>query len=70
MVTVNWIIRLCGRLNFFRCLRKNIPCCAFLAMETMFLSHFRSLDMVLPRILSDLIVETTETLMIGGGGCA
>ncbi len=56
----------CGRLNFLSWWRKYSLCLAFYTMESMWLSHFRSWEMVMPRNLND---STTVTVlfMMGSG---
>ncbi len=43
----------CGRLNFLSWRRKNNLCWAFFTMDSMWLSHFRSCEMVGPRNPND-----------------
>lgn len=43
---LNWIFRLCGRLNFCSCLGINVVCCSLLAMAV---SDFRALEIFVPR---------------------
>ncbi len=57
---------LCGRLNF-RWRRKYNLCWAFLTIESMWVSHFRSWEMVVPRNLNDSTAVTVLFMMVSGG---
>ncbi len=57
----------CGRLNFFSWRRKYILCWAFFTMESMWVSHFRSWEMVVPRNLNDSTAFTELFMIVSGG---
>ncbi len=48
----------CGKLNFLSCQRKNNFCWAFFTMDSMWLSRFRSWEIVVPRNLNDSTAVT------------
>ncbi len=58
----------CGRLSFLRWWRKYSLCWAFFTMESMWLSHFSSCEMVVPRSLNDSTAVTVLFMMVSGGG--
>ncbi len=57
----------CGRLNFLSWRRKYSLCWAFFTMDSMWLSHFRSWEIVVPRNLNDFIAVTLLFMMVTGG---
>ncbi len=68
MAEKNCINSSCGGLNFFSWQRKYNLCWAFfIIMESMWLSHFRSWEMVVPRNLNDSIAVTVLFMMVSGG---
>ncbi len=60
----------CGRLNFLSWRRKYNLCWAFFTMESMWSSHFRSWEMVVPRNLSDSTAVTVLFMMVRSEGRA
>ncbi len=56
----------CGRLNFLRWRRKYNLCWAVFTMESMWVSHFRSCEMVLPRNMNVSTVITVLFMMVSG----
>ncbi len=57
----------CGKLNFLSWWMKYSLCWAFLTTESMWLSHFRSWEMVVPRNLNDSTAVTVLFMMVSGG---
>ncbi len=56
-----------GRLNFLSWRRKYSLCWACFTIESMWLSHFRSWEMVVPRNLNDSTAVTVLFMMVSGG---
>ncbi len=57
----------CGRLNFLSWRRKYNLSWAIFTMESMWLSHFRSWEMVVPRNLNNSTAVTVLFMMVYGG---
>ncbi len=57
----------CGRWNFLSWRRKYRLCWAFFTMDSMWLSHFRSWEIVVPRNLNDFTAVTLLFMMVTGG---
>ncbi len=66
MAEWNFFSSSCGRLNFLSRWRKYSLCWAFFTMESMWLSHFWSWEMVAPRNLNDSTVVTVLFMMVSG----
>ncbi len=67
MAEQNCISSSCGRLNFLSWRRKYNLCWAFFTMDSMWLSHFRSWEIVVPRNLNDSTAVTLLFMMVSGG---
>ncbi len=57
----------CDMLNFFSWWRKNSLCWAFFTVESMWVSHFSSWEMVVPRNLNDSTAATVLFMVVSGG---